>query len=74
MGVRYPSSGGFVTYLQEAYGNGHALGIAAWMGFFAMVITAAMVAVSFGEYATSLLLSDDAADIWIKVFASAIIA
>lgn len=73
LGVRYPSSGGFIAYLKVAYGNGDILGIAAWMGFFALVITAAMVAVSFGEYASSLLLPDDAASVWIKVFATVVI-
>ncbi len=73
LGVRYPSSGGFVAYLREGYGNGHMLGIAAWMGFFALVITAAMVAVSFGSYTSSLLLGDDAAGVWVKVFTAMII-
>src|SRR5439155_7526887 len=32
LGVRYPSSGGIVTYLIKAFGNGRIVGIASWLG------------------------------------------
>ena len=61
LGVRYPSSGGLIAYLIEGFGNGRLVGIASWLGYFAaIVIVCSMVAVSFGSYATSLFIGDDA--------------
>ncbi len=56
-----PSSGGLIAYLIEGFGNGRLVGIASWLGYFAaIVIVCSMVAVSFGSYATSLFIGDDA--------------
>ena len=61
LGVRYPSSGGIIAYLIEGFGNGRLVGIASWLGYIAaIVIVGAMVAVSFGSYATALFIGDDA--------------
>jgi amino acid transporter len=74
LGIRYPSSGGLIEYLRQGFGNGHLLGIAAWLGYFAaFVIVAAMVAVSFGSYAVSLFVGDDAWAGWDNVFVSLLI-
>jgi len=74
LGVRYPSSGGLITYLMQGFGNGRLVGIASWLGYFtAIVIVTAMVAVAFGSYATSLFIGDDAASGWDNVFASAVV-
>jgi amino acid transporter len=74
LGVRYPSSGGILTYLLEGFGNGRLVGIASWLGYFsAILLVCSMVAVSFGDYATSLLLGTDAAAVWPKVFASGVV-
>ena len=74
LGVRYPSSGGLITYLLQGFGNGRLVGIASWLGYFtAIVIVTAMVAVAFGSYATSLFIGDDAAGGWDNVFASAVV-
>src|SRR5512143_1423708 len=62
LGTRYPSSGGLITYLIKGFGLGKITGIASWLGYIAaMVIVCSMVAVSFGSYATSLFVGDDAA-------------
>jgi len=75
LGVRYPSSGGLITYLLQGFGNGRLVGIASWLGYFtAIVIVTAMVAVAFGSYATSLFIGDDAASGWDNVFTSAIVS
>jgi hypothetical protein len=51
--VRFPSSGGLITYLIEGFGYGRLVGIACWLGYIAaIVIVGAMIAVSFGGYAT----------------------
>ena len=74
LGVRYPSSGGLFAYLIKGFGNGRVVGIAAWLGYFAaIVIVCSMVAVSFGAYATSLFVGDDAGGGWDNVFTSAVV-
>ncbi len=59
LGVRYPSKGGFVAYLVEAFGNGRLVGITSWLLYFVVLIVTAMVAVAFGAYGTSLFFGDD---------------
>jgi amino acid transporter len=62
LGVKYPSSGGILTYLMEGFGNGRLVGIASWLGYYsAILLVCSMVAVSFGDYATSLLIGTEAA-------------
>ena len=74
LGVRYPSSGGLFEYLLQGFGNGRLLGIAAWLGYMsAVLIVCSMCAVSFGDYAVSLFVSDGGADWWDNVFTSALV-
>lgn len=73
LGVRYPSSGGVVTYLLKGFGSGHLTGVASWLFYFAGLIVTAMVAVSFGSYGKSLLLGDDAAGAWVNVLATVVV-
>jgi amino acid transporter len=71
LGMRYPSSGGLIEYMVQGFGNGRLVGIGAWLGYAAaIVIVTAMVAVSFGSYATSLFVGDDAWSGWDNVFTS----
>jgi amino acid transporter len=53
LGARYPSAGGMLEYVRQGYGDGHVLGIVAWLLLFTNAIITAMVAVSFGSYASS---------------------
>ena len=71
LGARYPSAGGFLEYVAKSTGNGHFTGITAWLTYMANAIVTAMVAVSFGSYATSTFAGENTA--WIKVFAALII-
>jgi amino acid transporter len=74
LGTRYPSRGGLITYLVEGYGKGRLVGVASWLGYIAaVVIVCSLVAVSFGSYATSLFVGDDAAGWWNNLFTSALI-
>ena len=74
LGIRYPSEGGLIEYLLQGFGNGRLLGIASWLGYAAaFVVVAAMLAVSFGAYATTLFIGDNAWNGWDNVFASAVI-
>ena len=66
LGARYPSAGGFLEYVVRGWGDGHFTGVLAWLLLTVNAIITAMVAVSFGSYA-----SDAVADNtdWVKPFA-----
>jgi len=70
-GARYPSAGGLLEYVAKGFGDGHATGITAWLTYIANAIVTAMVAVSFGSYASSMFTGSNAA--WVKVFAALIV-
>jgi amino acid transporter len=72
LGARYPSAGGLLEYVAKGFGDGHFTGITAWLTYAANAIVTAMVAVSFGSYASSMLTGEENA-VWIKVFAALII-
>jgi amino acid transporter len=74
LGMRYPSSGGLITYLIKGFGVGRLVGVASWLGYIAaIVIVTAMVAVSFGGYATSLFVGQDASSAWNHIFITALL-
>lgn len=73
LGSRYPSAGGLIDWIVRGYGSGLFTGGVVMLGYFSVIIVTAMVAVSFGNYATSLFLGDDAAEIWVKIFAAAMV-
>jgi len=54
LGARYPSSGGLVEYLVQAYGVGVFSGAMSVMMYLAAVVSSALVARTFGVYAASL--------------------
>jgi len=71
-GARYPSAGGLLEYVVRGFGHGHATGVMAWLIYSVNTIVTAMVAVSFGSYASSAVA--DGREFWVKVFAVAVIA
>jgi amino acid transporter len=73
LGVRFPSSGGLIAYLLEAFGKGHVTGVASWLFYFAGLIVTAMVAVSFGSYGASLFFGDDYSAAWVNALGSAVV-
>lgn len=73
LGVRYPSSGGIVSYLVKGFGTGHLTGVASWLFYFAGLIVTAMVAISFGAYGKSLFFGDDAPGAWVNVLATVVV-
>ena len=74
LGVRFPSSGGLITYMIEGFGKGRLVGTACWLGYIAaIVIVGAMVAVSFGGYATSLFIGQHASAGWNNLFITVLI-
>jgi amino acid transporter len=72
LGARYPTAGGLLEYVAKGFGGGHITGVTAWLTYWANAIVTAMVAVSFGSYASSMLTGGESA-VWIKVFAALII-
>jgi amino acid transporter len=74
LGTRYPSSGGLITYLVEGFGKGRLVGVASWLGYIAaIVVVTAMIAVSFGSYATALFIGNGAASWWHHLFITLLI-
>jgi amino acid transporter len=70
-GARYPSAAGLLEYVSRGFGPGHLTGITAWMTFSVNSIVTAMVAVSFGSYASALFAGDN--PVWSKIFAVLIV-
>jgi amino acid transporter len=70
-GARYPSAGGLLEYVRQGYGGGHVTGVVAWLLLTANAIITAMVAVSFGSYASGAITDGD--ETWGKVFAVAVV-
>ena len=66
LGARYPSAGGFLEYVVRGWGDGHFTGVLAWLMLAVNAIITAMVAVSFGSYASAAV---DDSDNWTQLFA-----
>ncbi|MDF2092923.1 APC family permease [Knoellia sp. 3-2P3] len=66
MGAKFPSGSGLLEYVARGFGDGHFTGVTAWLAFMSQFIITAMVAVSFGGYASSLFTDGDAG--WAKGF------
>ncbi len=62
-----------ISWLVRGFGPGLFSGGVVVLGYFSVIIVTAMVAVSFGNYATSLFLGDGAAAIWVNIFASVVV-
>src|SRR5512139_1071886 len=73
LGARFPSRGGMISWLVRGFGPGLFSGGVVVLGYFSVILVTAMVAVSFGNYATSLFLGEDAAAIWVNIFASLVV-
>jgi amino acid transporter len=71
LGARYPSAGGLLEYVAKGFGEGHVTGVTAWLTYSANAIVTAMVAVSFGSYASAVFAGESTA--WAKFFAVLII-
>ena len=66
LGARYPSAGGFLEYVVRGWGDGHFTGVLAWLLLAVNAIITAMVAVSFGSYASAAVADNDD---WVQLFA-----
>ena len=72
LGARYPTAGGMLEYVAKGFGDGHFTGITSWLTYSANAIVTAMVAVSFGSYASAIVGLEGNA-VWTKLFAALII-
>ena len=72
LGAKFPSAGGMLQYINQSFGYGHVSTVAAWLGYSVNAIITAMVAVSFGSYASSVFTNNDANAV--KVFAVLLVA
>ena len=55
MGTRFPSRGGVVEYLVQAFGQGVFSGACSILFYIAQLIGMAMIALAFGKYSAKLL-------------------
>jgi amino acid transporter len=67
LGAKFPSAGGMLEYINQSFGFGHIATVSAWLGYSVNAIITAMVAVSFGSYASSVFTNNDPN--MVKVFA-----
>ncbi len=73
MGTRFPSRGGIVEYLVQAYGPGLFSGACSILFYIAQLIGMSMIALAFGRYSTRLVGLEDHLDLYQRVFGSGLI-
>ncbi|QSQ13187.1 APC family permease [Myxococcus landrumensis] len=72
LSARYPSSGGITRFFEEAFGRGVVSGTLSLIYLVTLVISVAMVAKTFGAYATKLFIPSGGHG-WFAVFGSLIV-
>src|SRR3954453_21495406 len=71
LGAKYPSAGGLLEYIAQGFGPGHITGITAWLTYAVNAVITAMVASSFGSYASAAFAGGSV--MWMKIFAALIV-
>jgi len=71
LGAKYPSGGGLLEYVAQGFGPGHVTRITAWLTYAVNAIITAMVASSFGSYASAAFAGGSV--LWTRLFAILII-
>ena len=72
LGIRYPSSGGIVEYLAQAYGSGYTTGVLSIILYLSVTVVMALVARAFGTYSVALFASDSPGFV-VNIFVSAVV-
>jgi len=72
LGARYPSAGGIVEYLTQAYGVGFFTGTMSIMLYFAAIVSLSLISKAFGNYAVTFL-HDGASHLWKHFFSIGIV-
>jgi amino acid transporter len=73
LGIRYPSRGGVVEYLAQAYGVGMFSGACSILFYIAQVIGMSMIALAFGKFAAHLISIEENIPFWEKLLASGLV-
>ncbi len=72
LGARFPSAGGMVEYLSQAYGIGFFTGTMSIMLFFSAIVSLTLIAKAFGNYAVTFL-PDGVSHLWHHLFSIGIV-
>ncbi len=72
LGARFPSAGGIVEYLSQAYGIGFFTGTMSIMLYLAAIVSLSLIAKAFGNYAVTFMPTDFSA-LWHHYFSIAIV-
>ena len=73
LGIRYPSRGGIIAYLVQAYGPGRFSGGCGILFYIAQLIGMAMISLAFGKLAAELLGIGEDLPFWERALASGLI-
>jgi len=73
LGIRYPTRGGVVEYLAQAYGAGRFSGGCSILFYIAQLIGMAMIALAFGKFAAALIGIQDDLPVWERVLGTGLI-
>ena len=73
MGIRFPSRGGIVEYLVQAYGPGLFSGACSILYYIAQLIGMSMIALAFGKYLAKLVGVQDHVTLYQHLFSSGLI-
>lgn len=73
LGARYPSSGGIIEYLTQAFGSGTFTGSMGIMMYFAAVVSISLITKAFGNYAITFLPSNVDQNLWRHLFSVGIV-
>ncbi len=72
LGARFPSAGGIVEYLSQAYGVGFFTGTMSIMLFFSAIVSLSLIAKAFGNYAVTFM-PGSASTLWHHFFSIGIV-
>jgi len=73
LGAKFPSSGGIIEYLSQAYGTGTFVGTMGIMLFFAAVVSLSLIAKAFGNYAVTFMPANLQTALWHQLFSVGIV-
>jgi len=73
LGIRYPTRGGVVEYLAQAYGTGRFSGGCSILFYIAQLIGMAMISLAFGKFAAALIGIEANLPVWERVLGTGLI-
>ena len=73
LGARYPSCGGIIEYLSQAFGTGLFTGTMGIILYFASIVSLSLIAKAFGNYAVTFLPNSSVSSLWHHFFSIGIV-